>query len=399
MDLDFVRGMRQQHAMLENIKGIVVGLERKSRPSRAERDPEPSRAALLLRSLALRVRALGVDAEANALDFAERFYDVTIEKMPTRLASAIARPENIFKAAVNPASTLVAGWAAELVGTVANVASPLAALSATSAYAQLSVRGPRINIQGTGGSQVRLPSRTSNALVGGAFLAELGAIKVGRIALTSALIQPYKIGIISTFSEEIRELSIPDIEQVLRQAIAEDIQGTIDTAMLDANVAGPTRPAGLLNGVTPLTATAITNGPLAALSGDVGQLAAAVSKPVDFVVLMNTAERLRAITLAPALSGAILEAPTLPAKQIVGIDANDFVSAESEEPRFTISTESSIHEDDAPTALSAVGSPNTVAAPMRSLFQTDCVALRGISFVDWILRRPNRIATITGVTW
>jgi hypothetical protein len=55
--------------------------------------------------------------------------------------------------------------------------------------------------------------------------------------------------------------------------------------------------------------------------------------------------------------------------------------------------------DTVPSALSAVGSPNTVAAPMRSAFQSDVTALRSILPIDWALRRAGAVAVVNGTTW
>jgi hypothetical protein len=156
----------------------------------------------------------------------------------------------------------------------------------------------------------------------------------------------------------------------------------------------------LLNGITPITATAITNGPLAALSGDVGLLAAAIPRAADLVFLMNASERTRAITLAPAIADLIVEAPSLAAKQIVALDVADLATAEGDEPRFSIAAETTLHEDDAaPAAIGTAGSPNVVAAPARSLLQTDTIAVRLSQLVCWAMRRVGRIATISSVTW
>ena len=48
------------------------------------------------------------------------------------------------------------------------------------------------------------------------------------------------------------------------------------------------------------------------------------------------------------------------------------------EPEITASEEGLIlhMEDTAPLAICTAGSPNTVAAPARSLWQTDCIAVR-----------------------
>jgi hypothetical protein len=56
-------------------------------------------------------------------------------------------------------------------------------------------------------------------------------------------------------------------------------------------------------------------------------------------------------------------------------------------------------EDTSPLALSATGTPNTVAAPIRSLWQTDSIGIRAILSIAYTTRAPNAVSFITGVTW
>ena len=84
----------------------------------------------------------------------------------------------------------------------------------------------------------------------------------------------------------------------------------------------------------------------------------------------------------------IITAPTLPSDQIIAIDAAEFASATGV-PSYRASQNVTLHTDTVPSALSAVSSPNTVAAPMRSAFQTDVTALRSILPIDWALRRAG----------
>ena len=165
----------------------------------------------------------------------------------------------------------------------------------------------------------------------------------------------------SDFSEEIRDKSTPSIESMLRQAIATDTGQTLDARLLDNVAASSIRPAGLLNGGAPITASASTG--TAAIAADLSALAAAIPNAVDLVFIMNPSDRIRALTFAPGLAGVtILTAPGLTAKTVIAIDAADFVSGETNEPRFDLSSTATIHQDTAPTAIGTPGSPNVIAA-------------------------------------
>jgi hypothetical protein len=56
-------------------------------------------------------------------------------------------------------------------------------------------------------------------------------------------------------------------------------------------------------------------------------------------------------------------------------------------------------EDTTPLPIGSVGSPNTIAAPATSLFQSDLVGVRLVSFVSWGLRAASKAAIVNGVTW
>jgi len=102
---------------------------------------------------------------------------------------------------------------------------------------------------------------------------------------------------------------------------------------------------------------------------------------------------------AGSLAGVpLIDSATVPAKTVIVVDAADFVVAGGEAPRMELSDQATLHmEDTAPAEL--VASPSTVAAPQRSLFQTDSIALRMVLPLNWVQRRAGTIAWIQNVTW
>jgi hypothetical protein len=94
----------------------------------------------------------------------------------------------------------------------------------------------------------------------------------------------------------------------------------------------------------------------------------------------------------------IIDSATVPAKTLILVDAADFVVAGGEAPRMEMSDQATLHmEDTNPTEL--VASPSTVAAPQRSLFQTDSLALRMVMPLNWLQRRAGTVAWTQAVTW
>ena len=89
---------------------------------------------------------------------------------------------------------------------------------------------------------------------------------------------------------------------------------------------------------------------------------------------------------------------TVPPKTVVLMDAADFVVAGADAPRFEMSDQATIHEEDtAPQPI--VGGSGVPANPVRSLFQTDSLALRMIMELNWLMRRSGMVAWTQNVTW
>jgi len=84
---------------------------------------------------------------------------------------------------------------------------------------------------------------------------------------------------------------------------------------------------------------------------------------------------------------------------VISVVAADFATATGDVPRFAVSNEATLHEDDAPGPISTVGTPNVVAAPIRSLFQTDSMAIRLSLYVTWVMRRTGMVASVSPVIW
>jgi len=238
-------------------------------------------------------------------------------------------------------------------------------------------------------------------------------------AFTAAVLTPKKMGVITTYTREISEHSVPAIEGLLRQAISEDTAVSLDSVLIDANPATTVRPAGLLNGVSALTPTA--GGGFNAIVGDIKQLTGALITGTQGHLrspawLMNpqqvnsagliAAPGVGAFPFRDELAGGklqgypIIDSGTVPMGTVIIVDAADFVVVGGEAPRFDVSDQATLHEEDTtPLPIGAPGTPPVVAAPVRSLFQTDSLALRLILPVNWVLRRSGVVAWTQGVTW
>jgi HK97 family phage major capsid protein/HK97 family phage prohead protease len=320
----------------------------------------------------------------------------------------------VSKAVSAPALTTTTGWAAELVQTA--FLDLIETLIPVSVYPGLANRGPKFNFGRNG--IISIPARSTATTVAGSFVGQGAPIPVRQGAFTATTLTVKKLGVITTFSREMAEHSTPQIEAVLRQAIVEDTSVAIDTILLDATAASAIRPAGLRNGVTGATAT--TGGGLAALVGDVKALAGSLITSSnghlrDPVWIMNPVQVL-SIQFQTNATGQFIfqdeiaqgrfrgyplyQSTTVPTGTVLLLDAADFFSATGDVPAFTASDTATLHMDDTtPLALSATGAPNTVAAPIRSLYQTDSLAIRMTLDMNWAMRRTGVVAFVSGVTW
>ena len=379
---------------ISDIQSKIANLHHRSRDdSRA-----PDLASIVIKALVCQFLAEGRSRASSGgptpEEIAQKIYrgDVMVGRATRDLNGFLAR------GAQGPATLTTPGYAAEMTITV-NWPTLLGSLAPDSTYAALAARGLRVAFNGVSG--VRLPAKLPAPLIGGDFIGEGAPIPTRRLGVTGITIVPHKMALISHFSDELRRSSVPSIEAVLRAGIAYDSQILLDQRMLDNVAATSIRPAGLLNGVTPLTPSA--GGGLAAIAGDLSALATAITAPIiDLVYLMNVVDFTRALALAPGLNqlNNIIVAPALAAKTVIALDASDFVSAEGDTPRFDLSEQATIHaEDTTPLPIASVGTPNTVAAPAISMYQQDLISLRFIQRVTWMLGRPGRIAVTQNVTW
>ena len=319
------------------------------------------------------------------------------------------------KAASAQAMTTVTGWAAELVQQV--YGDFLQILVPTSVMPNLANMGLALTFGRAG--RIVIPSRTATPSLAGSFVGEGQAIPVRQGAFTTQTLTPKKLGVITTWTREMDEHSIPAIEGVLRDSVAIDTGIAIDNVLMDANAATVIRPAGLRSGVAGLTPTA--GGGFNALVGDIKQLAGALLTATAGhirrgVFLMNPQQTLSISLIQPPAAATplfpfeaeiaagrlrsfkLIESGNVPLGMVIALDAADFVTVGAEAPRFEVSDQATLHfEDTAPTDITG-GTPSP-AVPVRSMFQTDSIALRLVWPLNWTLRRLGMVSWVTGVTW
>jgi HK97 family phage major capsid protein len=320
----------------------------------------------------------------------------------------------VTKAATIPADTTTSGWADSLVQTV--IGDFIDSLLPYSVYPALSAKGGSFTFGRNG--TISLPARNTATNVAGAFVAQGAPIPVKQGAFTAITLTPKKMGVITTMTREITEHSTPAIEAILRQAIQEDTAVAIDTVLLDANAATTTRPAGLKNGQAKVAAsvTASIVGFIADLKGLIAALITATGGNIrNPVWIMNPGDVLAASLLQTTTGdtpfreelagGTLLGYPIISTTtglndMMALIDAADFITATGDTPQFSVSDQAVLHmEDTTPAQISTVATPNAVAAPVRSLWQTDSMAIRMIMDINWAKRRTGIFQWTDTMAW
>ena len=301
----------------------------------------------------------------------------------------------VNRGATDPASTTDPAWAGVLAPAL--VGEFFSALP-QSAGSKLIAASPAVTLQAR--ATVSFPRPTAPpAYV--PWIGEGAAIPVASFPVTSgAVLGPgRKFAIITVASIELYERS--DAETVFSTMLRETAGRTLDAAVFDGAPASAIRPAGLLDGVAPLTATSGGG-----LCGDVGRpLAACRRGGVGGRRSVKRGDRGK-----PDAGGChpgriadlkirIWSTTALAAGVVIALDATGFASAFTGEPDIESSRDAAVHLNSAPLPIGTPGTPPTVAAPVVSAFQSGLVVTRLIVDAAWTMRGPGLVAHLAGATW
>lgn len=294
----------------------------------------------------------------------------------------------VTRAAVSPARTDTAGWAAEL--AVNSVSELLIALGPLSAGSELLRRGTMLTLDRYHSITVpALVASTTNA----SFIAEGQAIPIRQLDTSkSVTLSPRKLATGFGLTSEI--ITSSNAEALVRMVMANSLALALDAVLFSNGAGDLVKPPGLLFGISGQTPTA--GGGVNAFVSDIGNLAGAVAPigGLDLVFIASPGEAVKMTLLAgPKFTYAILSTSALPAKTVVCIAPVALVAAADPMPKIEESRDAMVQYNDAPTENL------TGAWPVRSSFQTDSSSFRVIFDVDWGLLNPGAISYVAGVTW
>jgi len=190
-------------------------------------------------------------------------------------------------------------------------------------------------------------------------------------------------------------------EAFVTSALSQSVGLSLDNVLFDANPATSVRPAGLRYNIAALTASAATD-PHAAMIQDLTKLAAAVAVIGGNIVFVAAPARVPAIQLWSygPFGYDVLGSPALAANDLIAVASNGLASAVDAVPEIEASRLATLHMEDAtPLPIGSTGTPPTVAAPARSLWQTDTVGIKIRFNADWALRDSRALSWTTVTGW
>lgn len=336
----------------------------------------------------LRTLAVGLQ-RANRRDEGAPLGDQFIALAASALMNGLGRPERAAewakRAVTNPAMTTVTGWAAEL------ISGPTTAFLLSMESGIRAVPGIMRRARGFPIS-VNTRAISLSAAASAKFTEEGAPISVVKATLAANGLLPYSVKCIATFSEELGDHSKPVIDEVLRQILGDAVAEAVETVFFSDDAQLSWSPAGALQGATVVP-------PGASFAEDVRGLVSAISPAVDPVFIMSPA-RLASLSAAGGLIGfgayGVFGSSAIPDDTMAALDAAALVFGAGT-PSFKLGREATLHEDTDPAPISTPGTPPTIAAPTRSLWQTNTVSLKCTLPISWTSPKPAAI--VSGISW
>ena len=306
----------------------------------------------------------------------------------------------ILRAASGPAILTDPAWAGPL--AMLSVSDAIEELVAMTVIGRLSLSGAlRVDLGRY--ATVRVPGRAVHASDAGTWVQEGSPIPTRQFLLLGGpLLTPRKLACIVPMTREITEAS--NIEAVVRQLLIEAAGLSLDAALFSATAASPEQPAGLLNGLAALTPSALTG--FEACGGDLGSLVEDIATRGGGAHAFFVAAPKQAVTARFYAGGQFYVDPgsdVLPIAGSAGLPTGTVIAIEPaslaysiDTPQFDISKVAAIHQEDTtPADIVAGGTP---ATPVKSMFQTDSIALRMMLWASWGMRAPH-VSFMQSVAW
>jgi hypothetical protein len=305
-------------------------------------------------------------------------------------------PLILQKAAVTQATLTDAAWAGPLARYA--VEQSIEDIVSLSVAGKLEDAGAlRINMGRL--ASVTVPGRSISAADAGQWVQEGYPIPVRQYNFPNAKLQLQKLAVIVTMTREITEAS--NIEDVLRILLTDAAGMALDNALFSTSAATAAQPAGLLHGLTPLTAAPAGGSAFEACGQDMGTLVQDIATRGGGRKAYFVAPPKQGVSIRFWAGGQFDITPSgtqLPVATSVGMPVASLAAIEPESlafainnPEFSVSDCAAVQQEDtAPGTL--------MTGPTKSMYQIEGFALKMILWASWAMRAPHA-SYMTGVNW
>jgi hypothetical protein len=280
------------------------------------------------------------------------------------------------------------------------VVEALAALAPASGALALLSRGVHLSLVGLNYISIPLPPPLYDAagallppVVG--FVAEGDPAPFVQAAVSAVQLGPSsKLVVLSGVSDEMQQAAPGNLAQLIGTMLSAHMTAALDKVFFSASAASGATPAGLLFGVTPITAAAAGGTAVDTMAADMGAIVQAMARfghdvsEVVFVAAPGDATRLR----AHLPDADIISSSGVPVKTLIGVAVKGLYSGYQDLPTIDTSKHVALQEDTVPTP-----DPMT-KGPTRSFLQTSSLAIRCRAEMAWVAL-PGAVQVVNTVNW
>jgi hypothetical protein len=234
------------------------------------------------------------------------------------------------------------------------------------------------------------------------YVVEGAATPVRMLSVSSVTLTPAKITAPYVLTREL--LASSNAEQEIENALLRSMRARIDADLFSTTAAAPGRPGGLRAGITGLTPTA--GGGLNAMISDVGQVCAgptSVSQQNIVLVADTMAATSMGLLASPKFPVPVYMTASgvgLPNHSLMCVGLDGLLCAmDADSIRIDVSPDTSVHMEDVPVDIGSPGAPPVVAAPAKSMYQTDSLCVRLSMHLTWALRSLTAVSWLSPTTW
>lgn len=368
-------------------------------PDQERKARELTRTLLETMGLVAKARSRGVNAESAVLSALQ-----SLSRSDQDMRTGQTLAGLLTRAAQGPASTSDPAWAGALVNDVAIAYADMLA-SEGAVVPLLPMRRVPL-VRGLAKVPVRRAGGTVN--LAAAWRREGAPIRVGALTVGAQVLTPKSMGVIGTVSKEALRAAGPnELEAIIRQAILADSSKVLDTTFFDDEAATDERPAGIGAGVTGDDTAASSGDDAAAITSDARArvdrlIDNGFGNPATTRWVVNTKNQAALLALVPemqqrgTLLGYQVVAGTSVPEDVVYLVDFAAVAFAADSPSLEVNDEALVHEEGDPAE---VAEDVMTGVPIRSLFQTECSAVKAVWDVTWAVLAPGAVQVISGVAW